>query len=115
MKFAYAVFASLLAAAPALAATPQGNICIDPRWEYQARYLSGHDLVAKQTLGQDHRELKLSTTCIALQQYDFFRLASDFHCVGLGDHVFASKIGSRGQNCRISHVEPYVPAAAASN
>ncbi|MEJ0026260.1 MAG: hypothetical protein WDN01_09550 [Rhizomicrobium sp.] len=115
MKSAYAVFACLLAVAPAIAAPPpKGPICIDPKWDYQARWLSGNVIVAKQTLGHDHRELKLSTTCIALREYDYFRLASDFHCVGMGDHIVADKVGGRSQSCRISHVEPYVPAPAAT-
>ncbi|MEI9992446.1 MAG: hypothetical protein WDM86_20730 [Rhizomicrobium sp.] len=112
MKPAYAVFACLLAAAPAIAAPPPRPICIDPHWDYQARWLSGHDIVAKQTFGHDHRELKLSTTCIALREYDYFRLASDFDCIGMGDQVIANRLGGRSQICRISHVEPYVPAPA---
>jgi len=117
MKIAYAVFATLIAAAPAAAATltpPKGDICIDPHWSYQARWLKGNAIVAKQTLGHDHRELKISTTCVDLDNPDTIRLASSFNCVGMGDEVYATKIDGHAQRCHISHVEPYVPAPAAA-
>lgn len=114
MKIAYAVFALLIASAPApaepAATPPTGNICIDTHWDYQALWLSGHDIVAKQTFGRDHRELKISTTCFDLESSDFIRLSSDFRCVAMGDKVFTHKLGGHSQVCRISHVEPYVPA-----
>lgn len=100
--------AVLLAVTPALAAP---TICINPHFSYQARYLSGHDIVAKATLGHDRRELKLTTTCIFLQSANFISLSSDFSCVGRGDTVVTSTIDGRRQACRITHVEPYVPAA----
>jgi len=119
MKLVYAVAASIFAAAPAAAETsaapPQGHVCIDPHWSYQARWLSGNTIVAEQTLGHNNRELKISTTCIDLEGPDTIRLGSTFSCVGLGDEVFASKIDGHSQRCRISHVEPYVPAPAAQD
>ncbi len=108
MKAAFILLAGVLATTPALAAH---GICIDPSYSYQARYLSGQDIVAKATLGHDHRELKLSTTCIFLSQADHISLSSDFSCIGRGDTVVTSTIDGRRQACRITHVEPYVPAA----
>ncbi len=104
MKLAYAVFAALLAATPS-----QAGICIDPHWSYQARWLAGHDIVAKQTLGHGNKELKLSTTCFDIEAADTIRFSSSFSCVGLGDDVFVSKIDGHRQHCHISHIEPYVP------
>lgn len=98
-----------VAATPALAAPKP--ICIDPHYAYQARYLEGHDIVAKAMLGRDHRELKLSTTCIFLRTADHIALSADFSCVGRGDTVFTSTIDGHRQSCRVTHVEPYVPAA----
>ncbi len=113
MKPIYAAIAALLAVAPALAApagAPQGPICIDPHLSYEAHWLSGSTIVAKQTFGHDHRALKISTTCIDLEGPDRIRLASTFNCVGQGDDVFVCKIDGHAQSCRISHVEP-APAA----
>jgi hypothetical protein len=107
MKTAIIVFAGLLTATPAMAA---GRICIDPHYSYQARYLSGHDIVAKATLGHDHRELKLSTTCINLSSAFHISLSSEFNCLNSGDTVGTSTIDGERQSCRITHVEPYVPA-----
>ncbi|MEI9994431.1 MAG: hypothetical protein WDM91_07540 [Rhizomicrobium sp.] len=106
------VLAALLAAPAALAAPPPGKICIDPRRSYQALYLEGHDIVARQTIGRDHRQLRLSTTCIGLRSADMIRLSSDFNCVGMGDDVIAGTIDGHRQTCRISHAEPYTPPAA---
>lgn len=108
MKSVYIVIAGLLAATPVLAAPP---ICIDPHYSYQARYLSGHDIVAKATLGHDHRELKLSTTCINLSSALQISLSTSFTCLDKGDEVGTSTIDGERQRCRITHVEPYVPAA----
>ncbi|MEI9886483.1 MAG: hypothetical protein WDN08_08260 [Rhizomicrobium sp.] len=114
MKKTCILLAGFLAATPALAAeTPAPSICIDPHKDYQALYLSGHDIVAKQTLGKDHRELKLTISCLDLRPEDYFSLSSQFACIGLGDTVIANKIGAGHQACRITHVEPYVAPAAA--
>ncbi len=111
MKSAYIVLATVLTATPALAAAPQGRICIDPHYSYQALYLSGHDVVAKQTLGHDHRQLKLSTTCIDLRSADQISLSADFNCIDKGDTVATATIDGHRQTCRITHVEPYTPPA----
>jgi hypothetical protein len=112
MKIAYVAIAGLLAVAPvAAAAPPRDTVCVNPHYDYQARWLSGHDIVIKQTFGHDQRELKLSTTCIDLDKPDLIRVSSSFNCVGMGDDVFISKIDGHRQACRISHVEPYVPQA----
>ena len=109
MKILLALFVLLLGTTPLLAEQP--GTCIDPHYSYQARYLSGHDIVAKATFGHDHRELKLSTTCIALHTAQYISLSSDFNCVCKGDTVVTSTIDGQRQSCRITHVEPYVPAA----
>lgn len=108
------VFAVLLAASPALAAAPAAKICIDPKKSYQALYLEGHDIVAKQTIGHDHRQLRISTTCIDLRSADTIALSSDFNCIGMGDDVFAGTIDGHRQSCRVSHTEPYTPPAASA-
>lgn len=105
--------AALLVSLPALAdappAPPAKKICIDPHYSYQAWYVSGNDIAARSTLGSDRRELKLSTTCVFLSQAFHISLHADFNCIDKGDDVATSTIDGRHQQCRITHVEPYVP------
>ena len=118
MKSAYIVFplALLTAAAPVLAADlpppVQKPICIDPHYDYQALYLKDHDIVIKQTLGHDHRPLKLTTTCIDLRSALSIRVSADFRCLDKGDNVATNTIDGHFQQCRITHVEPYTPPPA---
>ena len=108
MKAAHILLAALVTCGPLLAAEPH-NVCIDPHYGYQARYLAGQDIVAKATFGRDRRAVKLSTTCIFLRTADHIALSSDFSCIGMGDTVTTSTIDGRHQSCRITHVEPYAP------
>jgi hypothetical protein len=109
----YIVLASLLfAAAPAVAGetfnAPGGKICIDTHYDYQALYLKGsqNDVVAHQTLGRDHRDLRISTTCHNLRDALTIRLASQFNCLAMGDDVFANTIDGHNQSCRVTRVSP---------
>jgi hypothetical protein len=119
MKMSYTVLGLLLAlTAPAVAgdtfnSPPTGKICIDTHKDYQALYLKGSrtDVVAHQTLGRDHRVLKISTTCFDLRDALTIRLSTGFNCVAMGDDVFTDTIDGHAQSCRVTHVEPYVPAA----
>ena len=117
MKTTGIALISLLAlAAPAGAGdafnTPGGKICLDTHYDYQALYLKGssNDVVVHQTLGRDHRVLKLSTTCHDLRDATAIRLQSQFNCLAMGDDVFANTIDGHGQSCRVTRVEPYAPA-----
>lgn len=109
MKAGVVALVFALSSAPALAAG-SNPVCIDPRYAYQAQFLSGHDIVATAQLGSDHRALKLTTTCIFLRSADFISLSADFRCIGRGDTVVTSTIDGHRQSCRITHVEPYSPA-----
>ncbi len=119
MKATYIVFPLALmtaAAAPARAADVppvQKPICIDPHYDYQALYLKDHDIVIKQTLGRDHRQLKLTTTCIDLRSAMTIRVSADFRCLDKGDNVATNTIDGHFQQCRITHIEPYAPPAGA--
>jgi len=117
MKSAYIVFplALLTAVAPAVAADAPKPICIDPHYDYQALYLTGHDIVVKQTLGHDHRPLRATTTCFNLSSALTIRVSADFRCLDKGDNVATNTIDGEHQQCRITHVEPYSPAARAHN
>jgi hypothetical protein len=117
MKLPCIVLSSLLAAAAPAAAgdtfnAPGGRICIDTHYDYQAFYLKGsdNDVVAHQTLGRDHRVLKISTTCHDLRDALTIRLNSQFNCLAMGDDVSSSTIDGHHQMCRVTRVAPYVPA-----
>ena len=113
MKTFALTLALVSAAAPAFAAaTPDKPICVDPKRSYQALYLKDNDVVAKQTIGHDRRELRLSTTCINLRSALTISLGSSFNCIAMGDDVFTSTIDGERQACRITHVEPYVAPPA---
>ncbi len=107
MTLAYALLASLLAASPAMSAQPAGAICLNPKWDYQAKWLGGNEIVAHQTFGRDQRPIKISTTCIGLERANYIHLSSDFHCIAQGDRVIATVIGDQRRSCRVTHVEPY--------
>ena len=113
MKLAYAVLASLIFVAPAIAAPVTGGVCIDPHWSYRANWLKGHQIVAQRTIGTDHRQLLLDTTCYDMDRSDFVSLSTSFQCVGQGDDVIVSKLDGHRQRCRVTHVEPYTPPAGA--
>jgi hypothetical protein len=116
MKSPALLLAALIAAAPVTAyAATDGKVCLDPHYSYQARAIGGHDIVAKATLGHDHRELRLSTTCINLGSAFHIALTADFQCLDKGDTVFASTIDGERQSCRITNVQPYVPDAPAQH
>ena len=112
MRAAYILLAVLVTCGPLLAAESPHNICIDTHYSYQARYLAGQDIVAKALLGHDRRELKISTTCIFLSSANHIALSSEFSCIATGDTVATSSLSGERQSCRITHVEPFVPAAA---
>jgi len=110
MKSAYIVFPLTLLATAAIAAeAPAKPICIDPHYNYQALYLKDHDIVIKQTLGHDHRPLRATTTCFDLRSALTIRVSADFQCLDRGDNVATNTIDGHVQQCRITHIEPYVP------
>jgi hypothetical protein len=107
------LLAALLAAAPiAASAVPTGKICLDPKYSYQAHALGPRgEVVAKSTFGSDHRELRLSTTCINLSSAFRISLSTEFNCIDKGDSVFTTTIDGERQSCRITNVQPYVADA----
>lgn len=106
MKAPFAVIAVLLWPLPALSAT----VCVDPHKDYEVRFLAGHDVVARQTIGHGRGAVRLTTSCIDLRKDDAIRLSTAFGCVGLGDTVVAAKIDGHRETCRVTHIAPYVPA-----
>lgn len=110
MKRAIVLLSVLAAASPAFAADKK--ICINPRWSYQARALDNDTVIAKSTLGSDHRELQLATTCHDLKNALTISLSSTFNCIDMGDTVVGTTIDGEREHCRISRVAPYVATQA---
>jgi hypothetical protein len=111
MKLSSFAISALLAGVSFAAQAADGKVCLDTHYSYQARAIGGHDIVAKPTLGHDHREIRLSTTCINLSSAFNISLSSEFSCLDKGDSVFTSTIDGERQTCRITNVQPYVPDA----
>jgi hypothetical protein len=113
MKRSFLLLAIVAASCPPLAHAADKKICINPRWSYQARALDNDTVIARSTLGSDHRELQLSTTCHDLKNARTISLSSTFACVGMGDDVVGTTIDGQREHCRIARVAPYVPTPAA--
>ena len=96
----------LLAATPALA-EPNG-ICIDAssQYQYNARPLAQHDVLAKNAFGQEKRAARLTTTCIHIYRDSFVALHSLTKCIDKGDEVAVSTIDGRRERCRVTGVTP---------
>ena len=107
----------LLGAGPAFAqdkgpANPDGKVCVDATsgGRYNARPISQHEVLARNATGPEKRAAILGTTCIHIYRESFIGLHSLTQCIGLGDDVAVSTMGSPGERCRVTKV---TPAAAA--
>jgi hypothetical protein len=105
MKFAV-LSVLLFVATPALADT--GGICVDAsdNNRYNARPLSAHDVLAKNSFGQDKRAARISTTCIHIYRDSFVALHSLTKCIDKGDEVGVSTIDGRREQCKVTGVAP---------
>src|SRR5271166_1673984 len=92
MKRTIVLLSVLAAVNPSVAGAAGGKICINPRWSYEAHALDAHTVVAKSTIGSDHRELRLDTTCIDLKSAFRIALSTTFSCIDMGDTVVATTI-----------------------
>jgi hypothetical protein len=102
----YAVFSVLLVAAmPAFA---QDKICIDASsgTRYNARPLSQHEILARNAIGPEHRAAVLGTTCIHIYRESNIGLHSLTQCIGLGDEVGVTTMGSHSELCKVTSVKP---------
>lgn len=109
MKFL--VLAAVLAVAShgAMAADAPKAVCIDASKSYAARPLNSHDVFVQQTIGKPKPPVRLTTSCVHLDPAIGIRVSSQFNCVGLGDRVAATTLGSGRQSCIVTRVAPYVP------
>jgi hypothetical protein len=102
----HVVLLILLAATPAFADT--GSICVDASSnnQYNARPLAQHDVLARNSLGQDRRAARITTTCIHIYRDSFVALRSLTRCIDKGDEVAVSTIDGRHESCRVTGVTP---------
>jgi hypothetical protein len=100
--------AALLAASVAANAASPDTACVNPSSSYRVRWLEAHDLLAVNTLGSGHKEVRLTTSCIGLGKTYSFSLGSTGTCVGQGDPVVATSIDGRRQQCVITGVALYI-------
>jgi hypothetical protein len=85
-----------------------GKVCVDATSgnRYNARPISQHEVLARNSTGPDNRAAVLSTTCIHLYRESNIALHSLTQCIGLGDDVGVSTMGGRGERCRVTKVTP---------
>jgi hypothetical protein len=100
-----------IAAVAVLAATPvfaaPSPVCIDPKLAYQATWLSGRDVVVRQTVGADHRQLLVTTTCTFLNVATKIAFPATTPCVGQAHMILVTVPLNRLLSCRVMTVAPY--------
>ena len=103
----YAVLFALLAVSSPALAGPK-DICIDAssQFQYNARPLSLHEVLAKNALGSEKRAARLTTTCIHIDRDSLVALQSLTHCIDKGDEVAISTIDGHHERCKVTGVTP---------
>ena len=103
----------LLGACPAFAqdktpANTEGKVCVDATSgnRYNARPISQHEVLARNATGPEKRAAILGTTCIHIYRESNIALRSLTQCIGLGDEVGVSTMGSPGERCKVTKVTP---------
>ncbi len=95
---------AVAAAAPAFSA-PQA--CVNTRLGYEARPVGTREVMVRNSLGEHRAELRLTTTCFAMNREDAVRIDALSTCVETGDRVFVSTFGGGHQACRVTGVGSY--------
>ena len=99
----------LLAPASAFAQDKvQEKVCVDATSgsRYNARPISQHEVLARNATGPEKRAAVLGTTCIHIYNASTIALHSLTQCIGLGDEVGVSTMGSPGERCKVTSVKP---------
>src|SRR6185312_11845982 len=101
------VVLAVLLLAPA-SAFAQDKVCVDATGNsrYNARPLSQHEVLARNAIGPEKRAAVLGTTCIHIYNASTIALHSLTQCIGLGDEVGVSTMGSPGERCKVTSVKP---------
>jgi hypothetical protein len=90
-------------------------LCIDASRDgaYNARPISLHEVLARNSFGSDHRTAKLGTTCIHVDRSARVALRSMTRCIAKGDEVATATIDGRRETCRVTSIAPGDDYAAA--
>lgn len=102
--------AALHPATPVMPTAPA--VCLNPKKDYDADYLSGRMVLIKATEGKKPRaRLKADTNCIGIDGGVHIKLDSQGTCVAAGDALKLRRNGDFGwQTCQITQVTPVTDA-----
>ena len=91
-----------------VAAPPAAAVCLNPKKDYDADFLSGRAVLIKANEGRKPRPiLKADTNCIGIDGSAHIKLDSQGKCVVVGDAVKLRRNGDFGwQTCQITQITP---------
>jgi len=100
--------APLHPAAPIATPAPASEVCLNPKKDYDADFLSGRTILIKANEGRKPRpRLKADTNCIGIDGSVHIKLGSEGKCVMVGDAVKLRRNGDFGwQTCQITQITP---------
>jgi hypothetical protein len=98
--------------APVVAPAPVAEVCLNPKKDYDADYLSGRAVLIKANEGRKPRpRLKADTNCIGIDGSVKIKLDSQGKCVMAGDALKLRRNGDFGwQTCQITQITPVTDA-----
>lgn len=93
---------------PAFAQPTEKPVCVDAtrNSNYNARPISSHDILVRNSMGGDRRSLRLGTTCMRIDRTANVSLHSLTQCIAKGDEVATAAIDGQREICRITSVLP---------
>ena len=93
-------------------APPAATVCINPKKDYDADYLSGRTVLIKANVGKKPRaKLKADTNCIGIDGSVHIKLDAEGACLVVGDKLKLRRNGDFGwQTCQITQITPITDA-----
>ena len=89
-------------------APPVATVCLNPKKDYDADYLSGRAVLIKANVGKKPRaKLKADTNCIGIDGSVHIKLDAKGDCLVAGDALKLRRNGDFGwQTCQITQITP---------
>ena len=83
-------------------------MCLDPKKDYNADYMSGRAVLIAAKVGKTPRaKLKADTNCIGIDGTAHIKLDAKGKCVAVGDDLKLRRNGDYGwQTCQITQITP---------
>ena len=109
---AHATAQSKPAAAPALRSPaivpPAPAVCLNPKKNYNADYMSGRAVLIETKVGKAPRaKLRADTNCIGIDSTAHIKVDAKGACVAVGDDLKLRRNGDYGwQTCQITQLTP---------